>query len=81
MLNDNTSVASTRPDSAVASRGGNSVTDIDFRRGEQGEARLMVALQNENTSLEVRRERGDLIVDLPGVNLPDKLKRRLATSC
>src|SRR5690606_32892962 len=47
MLNDNTSVASTRPDSAVASRGGNSVTDIDFRRGEQGEARLMVALQNE----------------------------------
>ncbi|HAO25423.1 MAG TPA: type IV pilus secretin PilQ, partial [Methylophaga sp.] len=77
MLNDNTSVASTRPDSAVASRGGNSVTDIDFRRGEQGEARLMVALQNENTSLEVRRERGDLIVDLPGVNLPDKLKRRL----
>jgi type IV pilus assembly protein PilQ len=78
MLNDNTSVASTRTGSATtASQGGNAVTDIDFRRGEQGEARLMVALQNENTSLEVRRERGDLVVDLPGVNLPGKLQRRL----
>lgn len=81
MLNDNTSVASSAPTtntgSAPAARGGNSVTDIDFRRGEQGEARLMVALQNENASLEVRRERGDLVVDLPGVSLPGKLQRRL----
>lgn len=81
MLNDNTSVASSAPTtntgSAPAARSGNSVTDIDFRRGEQGEARLMVALQNENTSLEVRRERGDLVVDLPGVSLPGKLQRRL----
>jgi type IV pilus assembly protein PilQ len=81
MLNDNTSVASSAPTtntgSAPAARGGNTVTDIDFRRGEQGEARLMVALQNENTSLEVRRERGDLVVDLPGVSLPGKLQRRL----
>ncbi|THF61383.1 MAG: type IV pilus secretin PilQ [Methylophaga nitratireducenticrescens] len=78
MLNDNTSVASARTGSAAsAPQTGNAVTDIDFRRGEQGEARLMVALQNENTSLEVRRERGDLVVDLPGVNLPGKLQRRL----
>jgi type IV pilus assembly protein PilQ len=82
MLNDNTSVASSAPttntgSATAAPRGGNSVTDIDFRRGEQGEARLMVALQNENTSLEVRRERDDLVVDLPGVSLPGKLQRRL----
>lgn len=81
MLNDNTSVASSAPTtntgSTPAARSGNSVTDIDFRRGEQGEAKLMVALQNENTSLEVRRERGDLVVDLPGVSLPSKLQRRL----
>jgi len=77
MLNDNASVTSTRANSATASNAGNSVTDIDFRRGEQGEARLMVALQNENASLNVRRERGDLVVDLPGVNLPGKLQRRL----
>jgi len=79
MLNDNTSVASAigTGTPAKASSGGNAVTDIDFRRGEQGEAKLMVALQNENTSLDVRRERGDLVVDLPGVSLPDNLQRRL----
>ncbi|MCL5975640.1 MAG: type IV pilus secretin PilQ [Gammaproteobacteria bacterium] len=78
MLNDNTSVASSPTRSAAtAPQAGNAVTDIDFRRGEQGEARLMVALRNENTSLEVRRERGDIVVDLPGVNLPGNLQRRL----
>ena len=79
MLNDNTSVASTigTGTPAKASSGGNAVTDIDFRRGEQGEAKLMVALKNENTSLDVRRERGDLVVDLPGVSLPGNLQRRL----
>lgn len=79
MLNDNTSVASSSGTGtpAKASSGGNAVTDIDFRRGEQGEAKLMVALKNENTSLDVRRERGDLVVDLPGVSLPGNLQRRL----
>lgn len=79
MLNDNTSVASTIGTGTTnkASSGGNAVTDIDFRRGEQGEAKLMVALKNENTSLDVRRERGDLVVDLPGVSLPGNLQRRL----
>ncbi|MCB2427725.1 type IV pilus secretin PilQ [Methylophaga pinxianii] len=81
MLNDNTSVVSSTPSTtssaAASTQAGNSVLDIDFRRGEQGEAKLMVKLRNENTSLDVRRERGDLVVDLPGVNLPDKLQRRL----
>ncbi|HAD30392.1 MAG TPA: type IV pilus secretin PilQ, partial [Methylophaga sp.] len=55
----------------------NSVTDIDFRRGEQGEGRLILQLKNENTAMDIRRESGDLIVDLPGVDLPDQLKRKL----
>ncbi|WP_292751993.1 type IV pilus secretin PilQ, partial [Methylophaga sp. UBA4204] len=32
---------------------------------------------NENTAMDIRRESGDLIVDLPGVDLPDQLKRKL----
>ena len=55
----------------------NSVTDIDFRRGEQGEGRLILQLKNENTAMDIRRESGDLIVYLPGVDLPDQLKRKL----
>lgn len=79
-LNEDSSqaVTSRAAESNTASAASNNVVkDIDFRRGEQGEARLMIALQNDSSSLEVRRERGDVIIDLPGVNLPQKLQRRL----
>jgi type IV pilus assembly protein PilQ len=53
------------------------VTDIDFRRGESGEARLIVKLDGEDAAMDVRQERGDIIVELVNVSLPDKLRRRL----
>lgn len=53
------------------------VTDVDFRRGESGEARLIVKLDGEEAAMDVRQERGDIIVELANVALPDKLHRRL----
>lgn len=55
----------------------NTVTDIDFRRGEEGEARLIVSFENEGVVMDVRRELPDLVVELDGVELPEKLNRRL----
>ena len=57
--------------------GGSEVVDIDFRRGEQGEARLMVELSNEGTAVDVRQQGDTLIVDLAGASLPERLHRRL----
>lgn len=54
-----------------------SVTDVDFRRGEEGEARLIVKLDGEEAAMDVRQERGDIVVELANVSLPDKLHRRL----
>lgn len=54
-----------------------SVTDVDFRRGEDGEARLIVKLDGEEAAMDVRQERGDIVVELANVTLPDKLHRRL----
>jgi type IV pilus assembly protein PilQ len=54
-----------------------SVKDIDFRRGEQGEARVIVKLDGDEAAMDVRDERGDIVVDLANVSLPDKLRRRL----
>lgn len=54
-----------------------SVTDVDFRRGESGEARVIIKLNNEDAAMDVRQERGNIVVDLANVNLPDKLHRRL----
>ena len=55
----------------------NSVTDIDFRRGDDGQARLILKLANDNASMDVKQERGNIVVDLSNVSLPEKLHRRL----
>lgn len=55
----------------------NSITDIDFRRGENGEARIILSLENDQANMNVKDERGDLVVDLAGVALPERLNRRL----
>jgi type IV pilus assembly protein PilQ len=65
----------------VSTRAGSSdaptVTDVDFRRGENGEARLIVQLDSEDAAMDVREERGNIVVDLANVTLPDNLNRRL----
>lgn len=55
----------------------NTVSDIDFRRGGDGEARLIVTFEQEGVAMDVRRELPDLVVELSDVNLPEKLNRRL----
>jgi type IV pilus assembly protein PilQ len=54
-----------------------SITDIDFRRGEKGEARIIVGLSNTNIPVDVNEEGGKLIIDFRGTQLPDRLARRL----
>lgn len=54
-----------------------SVTDVDFRRGENGEARVILKLNNDDAAMDVRQERGNIVVELANVSLPDKLRRRL----
>ena len=53
------------------------VTDIDFRRGEKGEARLTIQLSDSGVIVDVRQEGDNIIVDLVGTSLPESLHRRL----
>jgi type IV pilus assembly protein PilQ len=55
----------------------NSVTDIDFRRGDDGQARLILKLANDNAIMDVKQQRGNIVVDLSNVSLPENLHRRL----
>lgn len=73
-IDNQKTVASSRRTTASAST---SVTDIDFRRGENGEARLIVKLDAADAAMDVRQERADIVVELANVALPDKLRRRL----
>ena len=56
---------------------GREVLDVDFRRGEKGEGRLMIELSDAGAAVDVRQERDTVVVDLSGVALPEKLHRRL----
>ncbi|MES9849287.1 MAG: type IV pilus secretin PilQ [Candidatus Thiodiazotropha sp.] len=59
------------PSSVMSSSGGTSeirtdgysITNIDFRRGEAGEGRVMVTLTNPSTPVDVREEGGKIVVE------------------
>ncbi len=54
-----------------------SLRDIDFRRGRNGEARIIVDLSDSTTGIDIRQQGKSLIVDFISTNLPRNLQRRL----
>lgn len=54
----------------------NSLRDIDFRRGVNGEGRIEVDLLQAGTGIDVRQQGGDLVVDFINMRLPSNLERR-----
>ncbi|WP_374497804.1 type IV pilus secretin PilQ [Vogesella indigofera] len=53
------------------------VTNVDFRRGSKGEARIIIDLPTSNSPVDIKREGNSLIVDLAGIRLPRHLERSL----
>ena len=53
------------------------IRDINFRRGANGEARIIVDLGSPDTAIDIRRKGANLVVDLMKANLPEPLRRRL----
>ena len=53
------------------------VRDIDFRRGPNGEGRVIVDLSDPSTGIDIRQQGATLVVDLLNTQLPDSLRRRL----
>lgn len=56
---------------------GNTVQDVTFRRGENGEGRVVITVSNPNTAMDMQRRGDQVIVTLQDVKLPEKLERRL----
>jgi type IV pilus assembly protein PilQ len=51
--------------------------DIDFRRGRNGEGRIIVDLSDATTGIDIRQQGKTLIVDFIKTSLPRNLERRL----
>ncbi|CAK0754334.1 type IV pilus assembly protein PilQ [Gammaproteobacteria bacterium] len=54
-----------------------SVEDVDFRRGESGEGRIIITFSNSKINADVRQQGNNIVVDFQGAYLPPALRRRL----
>jgi type IV pilus assembly protein PilQ len=53
-----------------------SVRDINFRRGVDGEGRIIVELSDPDTGIDIRQQGESLVVDFLDTNLPASLRRK-----
>jgi type IV pilus assembly protein PilQ len=67
--------ASPMPVSTAAPQSG--ITNLDFRRGDKGQGRLVVTLADAKTPVDVREEGGKIVARFNGATLPQSLQRRL----
>ena len=62
-------------ESAVGKR--HAVQDVTFRRGKDGEARIVVDLSDAGTGIDIRQQGKNLVVDFVKTTVPDNLRRKL----
>ena len=62
---------------AVPGEAKQSLRDIDFRRGNNGEGRVIVDLSSPNTGIDIRLQGRNVIVDFINTSVPRNLVRRL----
>ena len=64
----------------VGAQGGRALRGVDFRRGAEGEGRVIIDLSDPNTNVDIRQQGNTVVVDFLNTTLPDTLKRRLDVS-
>jgi len=65
------------PAAADAAGGRPSIRNVDFRRGDAGEARVLVQLSTADVAVNIEEQGGKLLVDFPTVYLPEQFNRQL----
>jgi type IV pilus assembly protein PilQ len=54
--------------------------DIDFRRGKEGEGRIVIDLSDPQVAVDIKQQGSQIVVDFLRSKLPDNLRRRLDVS-
>ena len=76
-----TTVATIDPSKALPSStsNGTSISNIDFRRGPNGEGRVLISFSGNGANAQMNRKGDKLLVDIDHANLPANLAQRLDT--
>jgi len=53
------------------------ISNVDFRRGEGGEGKVIVTLTDPAVNIDVERTKGKILLTFLGADLPDSLRQRL----
>ena len=75
-----TTVATIDPSKALPSiSNGASISNIDFRRGPNGEGRVLISFNGSGVNAQMTRKGDKLLVNIDNANLPPNLAQRLDT--
>ncbi len=77
VLNLESGVASSSGSSVSAFSPAGSIEDIDFRRGDNGEGRVIVKLSDPSIAIDMGIEAGKVVIDFLDAQLPSNLDRKL----
>ncbi len=69
--------AVTTPVAATPAPSQGLISNVDFRRGEKGEGRVLVTLGDARNAVDVREEGGKIIIRFKNTSLPERLSKRL----
>ena len=64
-------------DTGAASGDGDALAGVDFRRGKDGEGRVIVDLGSSKADVNLVERGGRIRLTMPGLTVPDNLRRRL----
>ena len=53
------------------------IRDVMFRRGKDGEGRVIVELSDAGSAIDIRQQGGNLVVDFQKTEIPEHLRRKL----
>ena len=70
-------IASTTPTDEALSGAAVNVLNIDFKRGEKGEGRLVLVLADPNTPVDMKKRGKQIVVTLKNSSLSEDMERRL----
>jgi len=54
-----------------------SLKDVDFRRGPQGDGRVVVTLSDPSVGIDIREQAGEILLDFQNTGVASELQRRL----
>ncbi|MBU2952388.1 type IV pilus secretin PilQ family protein [Marinobacter sp. F3R08] len=78
---DGVAVSSTAPQpqtvSSSSSTSSNALAGVDFRRGKDGEGRVLVDLGSSSASVDLTERAGKIRLTMDGIEVPSDLRRRL----